>query len=380
MKVAFNKADLLTAISEGMGCVSGKNVIQAAEGFKFETEGDDYCVITSFDLDKGFKKRIPCKVSNPGCYVIPASRLSQIVSIMPEGDILIEVDSKGNTKISGGKTEFGLMSQPGADFPTLPDIGGERGFTIKQSILKNMIDGTRFAVSVNDVRPVLNGCFFEIKGNKITAVGCDGNRIAVREEICDIENKNEDGSELDLSFVVPSKTVGEIIRHTNEEDTVSIKLTRRYAFFFFEDFCLFSRLIDSEYIDYRKFIRGDSVIFVTADKESLTEGLKRASIITEDKTMGQTKSAVKCRFEENLLTISSASVSSKVSDEMPIKKKGDDIEINFNCRYILDAVEHCDGDEIKLSLSTPSSGVLVEPAEPKKESKYLYLVLPVRVR
>ena len=96
--------------------------------------------------------------------------------------------------------------------------------------------------------------------------------------------------------------------------------------------------------------------------------------------MGQTKSSVKCRFEDNLLTVSSFSVSSKVSDEMPVEKNGEDIEINFNCRYILDAVDHCECDRIKLSMNSPSSGVIVEPAEPKKESKYLYLVLPVRVR
>ena len=186
MKVIFEKTILLDAILPALGSVSGKNTIPAIEGISLNCTEDGCCVITAYDLEKGYRTEISCNVDTKGHYIINAQKLAQIVRAMPSGFITICVDANNIAKISSGKSEFEIYAMNGEDFPSLPALTGERGFEISRGVLRNLINKTQFAVAQNDMRPELNGSFFKIEGNKMTVVSCDGSKMAIKEQITDI--------------------------------------------------------------------------------------------------------------------------------------------------------------------------------------------------
>lgn len=381
MKAIFEKSILLDAILPALGSVSGKNTIPAIEGINLNCSEEGVCVVTAYDLEKGYRTEISCDVVRAGNYIINAQKLCQIVKAMPSGFLTLDIDSNNIAKIISGKSEFEIYAMNGADFPQLPALRGDHGFVIKQSILRNMITKTQFAVAANDMRPELNGAFFKIEGTKLTVVSCDGSKMAIKEQITDLENKNDDQSELDMQFIIPAKTLIEIMKLLSDsDDTVSIRLTRKYVILFIGKVIFFSRLIENEYIDYNRFLPKAPKTFVKIDCEAFLGALERASLVTEDKTMGQAKSILRCNFEDGMLKISSVSVSGKVYDEIFTEKEGEDIMIGFNCRYLLDALRACDSEKLKLSLTSQLMGMTIQPAEESEDGTFTFLVLPVKIK
>ena len=164
------------------------------------------------------------------------------------------------------------------------------------------------------------------------------------------------------------------------DDMLQIRFTTKHVIFALDGFLIFSRIIDLDYIDYDRFIPKQSKIFVTLDSDSFAGALERCVLVSEDRSLGQARSPVKCVFEGNNLYVSAASVATSAADEIPTVKIGDDLEIAFNCRYLLEAIRACDVDKINLSLSGPLMSMIVEPAEPDPDRRFLFLVLPVKLR
>ena len=242
-----------------------------------------------------------------------------------------------------------------------------------------MITHTAFAVSVNDTRPALNGSFFKIEGGNVTVVSCDGNRLAIKQCHCEMEKINMD-EEPSMKFILPGKSLTELTKLLSDnEETVSVKLGRKHAIFFLNGYFFFTRLIEEEYVDYERYIPKTSRIFVTIACDPFIRSLERASLVTEDRTMGQAKSTLICLFEDDLLKIQSNSVTGSVYDEIPIEKTGEDLKIGFNCRHLLDALRACDVDTIKVSLTTALMSMVIQPAEEDPDNTFLFLVLPVRM-
>lgn len=381
MKVIFEKNILLSAIQPALSCVSNVNTIPTIKGIDLDCSEEGKCVVTSYDLEKGFRREIPCETQKCGNYIINADKLIRIVNAMPAGYITFEVDANNVTKISSGKSEFEIYALNGEDFPKLPVLTGDKGFCIQKGILKDMIAKTKFAVAQNDMRPELNGAFFKIEGSRITVVSCDGNKMAIKEQNADIKRNEDEESALDMKFIIPGKTLEKLSGFLSDSDEeILIRLTRKYVIFRMDDMVFFSRLIENEYIEYTRFLPKSSKTFVNIDCEAFLSALERASLVTEDKTMGQSKSILRCNFEDNMLRISSVSASSKVYDEIMISKEGDDLVIGFNCSYLLAALRSADSEKLKLSLTSSLMGMTIEPAEPEEGSSFTFLVLPVKIK
>ncbi len=379
MKVTFEKNILSDAIAPLMGAVSNKNTIAAVEGILITTNGDDACTLVSFDLEKGFRTRIPAKVEEPGSYIINGGRLSQIVKTMPEGELKISVDNKLVVKISSGRSEFELSAMEGSDFPTMPEFKSNTKFAVSQGVFRSMIVKTAFAVAQNETRAVLNGAYFRFSGNTVKVVACDGNRLAVREQKCEINSVTDEAPE--ASFILPGKTLNELLRLFKDDDEeVIFTLTRRNAVFEMGGLLFFSRIIDGDYLDYNKFIPSSSKIHAAVETEKFIRSLERAFLVSEDRTLGQTKSYVKCTFSEDVLKISSVSANGRVYDEIAVTGVESDIEIGFNCRYLLDALRACGTERVLCEMNTPLSCMVIKPSDSYAEDKFLYLVLPIRMK
>ncbi len=381
MKVLFEKSDLLEALALAVTSASSKNTLSAIEGVLIETNGKEGCIFSAYDMEKGVRTKVPANVLSEGKCIINAHKLLAIVRLVSEGSVCISVDEKWKATITSGRSNFELNALNGSDFPAMPELAGERGFSISEETLKKFIRKTLFAIAQNDQRPVFNGAYFKIEGKKITVVACDGNRLSLCKKECDLENGNNDGSALDLSFIIPGKTLIELNKMIqNREDLLRIRLTRKHVMFFIgEDTVFFSRLIDAEYIDYQRIIPTSHAIHTQMDAELMRDALERASIVTEDRIAGTARSYVKLSFEGSSLNVSSISVAGSVSDEIPISHEGDDIVIGFNCRFLLEAMRACDEERINISLSTPLMGISVSGADEDQDIDYLFFIMPIRM-
>lgn len=383
MKVSFNQSTLESAVAAAISCVSNKNTMAAAGGLLIdcsgENAGEGRAVIVGYDLEKGIRVEFDADIIEEGGCVIDAQSFNSMIRLMPGGNILLEVDESLRAKLSCGNSEYELNALAARDFPTLPDISNQKGFNIKQKDLKSIITQTLFAVAQNDARPAFNGALFKIKGNRITAVGCDSFRLAIRDKVCELENTSD--AELDTSFIIPGRTLAEVVRLLDEPDEiVKINLGRKLVIFRFErrDIIFFSRLIESEYIDYERIIPKNSTIFVDIDSASFLGALERASLVT-DEAAGKHKSAARCNFTDNRLEIMSVSQSGRVRDEIAVSKTGPDIEIGFNCRYLTDALKACTAEKLRLALSSPFISMIIEPLEQDNDDRFTYLALPIKI-
>ena len=379
MIAIFEKDILLSALIPAMYTVSGKNTMPSIEGVHLTCTEDNICTIQTYDMEKGIRTKIECTVEKEGSCIINAQKLLQIVKNMPSGEIKISVDSSYKTVIESGLSHFDIKCLPGSEFPVLPELRSDRGFTFPQYLFKKYINKILFAIGQNDSRPVFNGAYFEISESKITIVSCDGNRLAFLENDMEIESKNIDSTRLNLRFIIPGKTLIEVLKMVKDsEDLMEIRLTRRYVIFMLGKFTLFSKIIDSEYIDYTRILPKTHNLEINLKSEELRGALERSSLIIEDRLAGSIRSYVKFTIDETL-SISTQSANGNVYDEIEIEKvKGDSITIGFNCKFLLDALKVCDDGDMKLYFNNPLMGVLIEPKS-SDDGKYLYFVMPIRM-
>ena len=379
MIAIFEKEILLNALNPVMGTVAGKNTMPSIEGVHLTCTFDNECKIETYDLEKGMRTSIECEVEEEGSCVINAQKLLQIVKNMPSGPIKISIDSNYKTVIESGLSHFDIKCLPGSDFPVLPELNSDRGFVFPQYLFKKYVNKILFAIGQNDSRPVFNGAYFEISENNITIVSCDGNRLAFLENEMDIESKNIDGTRLNLRFIIPGKTLVEALKMIKDtEEEIEIRLTRRYVIFMLGKFTLFSKTIDSEYIDYTRILPSTHNIEIELDVDELRGALERSSLIIEDRLAGSVRSYVKFTIDE-ALSISTQSSNGNVYDEISIEKiKGDSIVIGFNCKFLLDALKSCDSGKMKLYFNNPLTGVLIEPQN-NEDGNYKFFVMPIRM-
>lgn len=383
MKITVSKEKLLEKLIPAMGTVSNKNTITAIEGVLIETLEDNKVRISTYDMNKGTRAVLEAlDIEEGGSYIINAQRFYQTVRVLPDDDITIEVNENLNCTISSGKASFSMLSVLGGEeFPNLPDLVTDKGFDIEASLLRKVIGKVIHSVAEQDPRPFLCGAFFKIEKDEIEVVSCDGYNLSKCNVKCQVNGFEGDG-DVNYSFIVPGHALTElskILADCKEDERVNIYISRKHIIVNLPETVFFTRTIDSEFMDYNRNIPKDNDIFVTVDRERLLDGLERANIIAEEKIQGSGKSYVKINVEEQFLTLTSTSLRGKVSDEMDCSHEGENIEIGFNCRYLINSIKAAEGENIKISFKSPTRGIVITAEEEDENYKYLYLILPIRM-
>ena len=365
-------------LTPAMGTVSNKNTITSIEGVLIETLDDGNVRLSTYDMNKGVRATFtPTEIERHGKFIINAQRFYQTVKVLPEEEITIDINDKLNCTISAGKASFSMFAMNSEEFPVLPELTTDQGFDIQGSILKKMISKVSHSIAEQDIRPMLRGAFFSFNENKLEVVSCDSYTLSKCEISCDIDYYN--ASSHKHSLIIPGHALSEMVKILRDDEKVSVYVTKKHAVIDSGDMIFFTRTIDAEFIDYNRIIPKDNDIFVKVDRESLLTGLERANIIAEEKIQNSGKSYVKLEIEDKFLTLTSSSVNGKVYDEMDCEHEGGNLEIGFNCRYLINSVKVAEGEKILLSLKSPTQAITIEPVEKDDEFNYFYMILPVRM-
>ena len=386
MRIIFNRSTVIAAVAPLMCASSTKNTLPAIEGILMRAEGE-VVEMTTFDLEKGVRVHCEAQVLEEGYVILNAQKFNAIIRAMGGDEVEVIVDKNLGTTILSGSSSYQMQAMRGEDFPGLPLLESERSFMLPEGILRALIGQTSFAVASNDQRAALNGAFFQVTEGQLLLVGCDSFRLARCSAALDIENKCTDDRALDFSFIVPGKTLAELTRFLDGdvegEDLPQVRcyLTRKHIIFRFPTMTLFSRIIDSEYLDYNRVISGTDSNHATVDRAALLGALERATLVTEEKVVGQVRSWVKLSFGGPKVEVSSISATGKIYDEVDAAYTGDNIEIGFNNRYLIDTLRACTADRVTLSLTSPLMRRIIRPAEGEETlTEQLFMVVPVRMR
>jgi DNA polymerase-3 subunit beta len=256
------------------------------------------------------------------------------------------------------------------EYPPFPTFKQSRAVSVPQEKLKAMLRRTSFAVSSDESRFVLNGIFFSLKEHKLTLVATDGRRLALTDEDVDVPAESEG------EFIVPTKAINEIGRLL-ESGGVEIKYGENQVSFSLTPaseaglpVVLISKLVDGSYPNYRQVIPQESLERVAIPREELLQSLRRAEIMTSDKS-----NSVKLSFSRNQLAITANAPEIGESREiMALTYKGKDMAIAFNPAYLMDPLKALDTDEVFIELIDELSPGVVKASDP-----FLYVIMPMRM-
>lgn len=365
MKFTIEKRLLNEAVGNLQRAVSAKTSIPALEGILLRSD-EEKITLLAYDLEIGMQTDLPAAIFEQGAIILPAKLFSEIVRKSPAEDISIEVDDRKAATITSGASSFTIIGMNAEEFPEFPKITDTDTVKIPANLLKSMIRQTIFAVADSNAKPIHQGSLFKIENNMLDLVSVDGYRLALRREAVPFEGE--------LDFVVPGKTLTEVLKLLKDDDTpVEICPSRRHILFKIDNYTVLSSLLEGEFLDYRAALPKANSTKVIVSTRKMIDSVERVSLLISDRL----RSPVRCVMADGEIKLNCTTTMGRASDQFDAQIEGDSLEIGFNNRYLLDALRSAESDEVKMELNGPISPMLILP---KEGDSFSFLVLPVRLR
>ena len=370
MKVVCYKDKILKAINSVVKGVASKTTMPILEGILIQTN-DNEIKLTTYDLEIGIEYVIECEVKEQGSTVVNAIMFSEIIRKLPDTEISISVNANNLLEIECEGSLYKLATMNPDEFPELPKISVENSIEIEQTILKDMIRKTIFAVSTEENRPIFTGCLFEIANNKLNVVAVDGFRLAWKSKF--LQNKVNN-----FSAVIPGRTLNEINKILIDSfDMIKIGVAKNQVLFEMENCKIVTRLLDGEFLNYSSVIPETWETRVRVNKSILQDCFERVSLISASSIEKEKKYPVKVTVDIGKVTISCTNQTGEAKEEIYISTEGKNIEAGFNPKYFLDSLKAIDDEEVFVEFGTSISPCLIKSVE---NSEYVYMILPIRLK
>lgn len=366
MKFTCEKNQLVSAISVASRTVAQKSAISGLEGIL--VRAGVKVMLTGYNLETGITVSVDADIQQTGACVMPARLFFDIVRKLPDDTVSIQVDDSFKVSIKGGISSFTITALSADDYPELPDVDSEKGIRVPQNELKAMISGTIFAVSENQARPIHTGVLFEVDNDSITSVAVDGYRLALRRYL------PEESLERTLKFVAPAAALKEVEKILGDtDDPATFYPGSKHILFTIGDATLVCRILEGEFLDWRRVLPQNNPVKLVGNVSRLTDSIERVGLVISEKL----KSPVRCKFGDNAAELRTVSTIGEAYDVCPIAGDGKDLEIGFNCKYLLDALRAVPDSECTLEMINGLSPIVLNPTE---GNRYSYMVLPVRLK
>lgn len=370
MKLVCEKEKILRGINSVINGVSSKTTMPILEGILLKTN-DNELILTTYDLEIGIEYTLEAKIIEQGNTVVNATMFSEIIRKLPSKEIKISVNENRLLEIECEGSLYKLATMNPDEFPELPKINVDNSIEIEQTILKNMIRKTIFAVSTEENRPIFTGCLFEVTDNKLNVVAVDGYRLAIKSNVIN-EKANS------FSSVIPGKTLNEVNKIISDSfDTIKIGISRNQALFEMENCKLVTRLLDGEFLKYSNAIPATWETRIKVNKGNIQDCFERISLISASSIEKEKKYPVKVNIELGKVTISCANQTGDAKEELYVETEGKELEIGFNPRFFLDALKAIDDEEVYLEFGTNRSPCIIKPVA---DGNYIYMILPIKMK
>jgi DNA polymerase-3 subunit beta len=367
MKFIVSSSALLKQLQQINGVINANTVLPILEDFLFEIEKNKLTVVAT-DLETVMKIHMDIEARDSGKVCIPAKILMDSLKNLPDQPLTFNIDKNFGVEITSDNGKYKVMGENPDNFPKEPVSDETNSFTMPSSALLTAINKTLFAVSNDDLRPAMTGVFFELDSKSFTAVATDAHRL-VKYKRKDVSCPKQD------NFIVPKKPLN-LLKNAlpDNDDELKISYNNNHLFVNHGSTQMVCRLIDARFPDYKVVIPADNPYRMTVNRTDFQSALRRVSIFSNKST---NQVVLSINGSELNLAAQDVDFSFEGNERMKCQYDGEDMQIAFNARFLIEMLGSTTGEEIKMELSTPTKAGIVKPTEQDENEELLMLVMPL---
>ena len=367
MKFIVSSSALLKQLQQISGVINSNTVLPILEDFLFEIEKNKLTVVAT-DLETVMKIHMDIEAKDAGKVCIPAKILIDTLKNIAEQPLTFNVDKNYGIEITSDNGKYKMMGENPDNFPREPKADDANSFTMTSTALVTAINKTVFAVSTDDLRPAMTGVFFELDKKGINFVATDAHRL-VRYTRNDVKCPQKD------SFIVPKKPLS-LLKGSlpDNEDELTVSYNSNHLFVAHGGTELVCRLIDARFPDYKVVIPTDNPYKLVANKSDFQNALKRVSVFSNKST---NQIALAISGNKLQLTAQDVDYSNEGNERMACHYDGEDLQIAFNAKFLIEMLNGADTSEIVMELSTSTKAGIIKPSEQVENEELLMLVMPL---
>lgn len=370
MKFVIDKNILLEALTNVTRAIGIRTTIPILNGIKFTLTEEGLDLLAS-DSELTIKINIPSKeikkIENTGSMIIQSKYILEIVRKMPSDIIYFEAIDNNKIKIYTDNNEYNLNCYDISDYPHINIEESREPITIKAETLKSIINETAYAVSTQEVRPLLTGVNLKITGDMLECIATDSYRLSKKNVKLDTIVNNA------INIVIPGKSINEFEKMLTTDDDIIMHIFSNKILFVYKNIQFQTNLLSGTYPDTNHFIPTEFAYMINLDLKSFNDAVDRASLLAQSKD----KNIVRVLIDDKLMVISSsASEIGKTEEKLAIESSNKEkLEIAFSSRYMLEALKVIKDDNILLLINSDDKPILIKSV---KDESLLELILPVK--
>jgi DNA polymerase III subunit beta len=368
MRFTITRQNLHNGLVAVSAAVPSKTTLPVLSNILFDADQDGVWM-SGTDLDVAVRVHVPADVQEVGTLTAPGKKLQEITRELP--DQPVEVATRGDQiELRCGRSHFKLNGLPAEEFPALPSVDFEAGWSVRGTDLHTLIQHTAFAVSSEESRPILNGVLWELRDGTMQMVATNGHRLARMA----VPAASSGAPSADL--IVPPAALQQVQRLFKSDDDIRVARSGNHLGFQAGGTQVYTRLIDGSYPNYDQVIPKDNDKFAIVEKRSLEQAVRRMAVVASDQTHRIRMALGSGQVSLNVLTPDLG----EGHDELELHYEGEDMEIGFNANYLLEVLRYMPTDEVRMTFKAPERAATVEPVTPESAPMdYLCLVMPLRL-
>ncbi|HAR20247.1 MAG TPA: DNA polymerase III subunit beta [Cytophagales bacterium] len=368
MRFIISSSSLLKQLSSISGVIASNPIVPILENFLFEVK-ESTLTITASDMQTSMITEMEVESKKSGSICVPAKILIDTLKNLPEQPLTFTIDEETySIEISSDRGKYKLSGENATDFPKAPVISGGDALEIPSDILLRAINMTLFAASNDELRPAMTGVYISMNDTNVTFVATDGHRL-VRYRRVDI------ASDSNTSILIPKKALTLLKSSLTSDNTlVVLEFNTSNAYFSFGNTKMICRLLDERFPDYENAIPVNNPNKLNIDRNEFLNSLKITSIYA-NKTTHQVR--LKMAGSELQISAEDIDFSNEANERLSCDFVGEDMEIGFNAKFLLEVLNTMDARDVTVNLSAPNRAGVVTPTEQNANEDLLMLVMPV---
>ncbi len=369
MKFVVSSNTLLKQLTALNGVITANPVVPILENFLFEINNGTLTVYAS-DLQTSMITELNVEAKQKGSIAVPAKILLDTLRNLPEQPVTFTIDEETySIEISSDNGRYKLSGENATDFPKVPAVKNGQSVDIVSSVLSRAIASTIFAASNDELKPAMTGVFMNISDSNTTFVATDGHRL-IRYRRVDVASDSAN------TLIIPRKALNLLKSSLPDNETiVKLEFNSSNAFFTYDNIKMICRLIDERFPDYENAIPTNNPNKLTINRTDFLNSLKRISIYA-NKTTHQVR--LKIIGSELQISAEDLDFSNEANERLSCEYEGEDMEIGFNARFLIEMLNNLDSESIDINLSAPNRAGLIMPTVKRDaEEDILMLVMPV---
>jgi len=367
MKFIVSSSSLLKHLQQISGVINANTVLPILEDFLFEIQDKKLSVVAT-DLETVMRVQMDVESKANGKVCIPAKILMDSLKNIADQPLTFNIDKNFAVEITSDNGKYKVMGENPDNFPKEPAADDTTGFDMTSSGLLTAINKTLFAVSNDDLRPAMTGVFFELSKDGVQFVATDAHRL-VRYKRTDAHASKTD------SFIVPKKPLN-LLKNAlpDNDDAITVSYNSNHLFVNHGSTQMICRLIDARFPDYKVVIPADNPYKLIVNKADFQNALRRVNVFSNKST---NQVALSITGSELQMAAQDIDFSFEGNERMSCQYDGEDLQIAFNAKFLIEMLGAADTEDVKMELSTPTKAGLIKPTEQAEGEDLLMLVMPL---